>query len=201
MVDLTQSYSALERIYVLGRFGISSGQPGITITERRHLTLLHVEHRDDDAESPLAIATVVGFPLPRAGQTAEKDGRRVIWLGPSRSLISTSRSSADGLSDAIASSVLNAAVNDISSSRVVLRLSGPNARDVLAAGCPLDLHESVFKAGMTATTNVDHYTAILDCIDTDTIDVYVARGYGVSFWQWLIEAAEEFGGEVLTPSL
>lgn len=200
MVDLTQSRSALERIYVPGRFGVSSGQPGVTITERRHLTLLHVEHRDDDAESPLAIATAVGFPLPRAGQTAEKDGRRVIWLGPSRSLISTSGSSADGLSDAIASSVPNAAVNDISSSRVVLRLSGPNARDVLAAGCPFDLHESVFKAGMTATTNVGHYTAILDCIDTDTIDVYVARSYGVSFWQWLIEAAEEFGGEVLAAS-
>ncbi len=200
MVDLTQSRSALERVYTPGRFGVSSGQPGVMISERRHLTLLHIEHRDDDAESPLTIATAVGFPLPRAGQIAEKDGRRVLWLGPSRSLIITSGSSADGLSDAIASSATNAAVNDISSSRIVLRLSGPDARDVLASGCPLDLHESVFKAGMTATTNIDHYTALLDCIDTNTIDVYVARGYGVSFWQWLIEAAEEFGGEVLASS-
>lgn len=197
MVDLTQSRSALERVYTPGRFGVTSGQPGVTITERRHLTLLHVEHRDDDAESPLTIAIAVGFPLPRAGQVAEKDGRRVIWLGPSRSLITAPEPSVNNLSDDIASSAANAAVNDISSSRVVLRLSGPNARDVLASGCPLDLHESVFKAGMTATTNVDHYTAILDCIDTNTIDIYVARGYGVSFWQWLIEAAEEFGGEVL----
>ncbi len=200
MVDFTQSRSALERVYTPGHFGASNGQPGITITERRNLTLLHVEHRDDDTESPLAIAAAVGFPLPRAGQTSEKDGRRVIWLGPSRSLITESGSSAEGLSDTIAANAANAAINDISSSRVVLRLSGPSMRDVLAAGCPLDLHKSVFKAGMTATTNMGYYTAIMDCIDTNIIDVYVARGYGVSFWQWLIEAAEEFGGEVLAAS-
>lgn len=197
MVDFAQSRSALERVYIQGRFGTANEQPGVTLTERRHLTMVHVEHRDNDAESPLAIAAAVGFPLPRAGQTAEKDGRRVIWLGPSRSLITASGASADGLADAIAGKAENAAVNDISSSRVVIRISGPNARDALAAGCPLDLHRDAFKPGMTATTNVDHYTAIVDCIDTDTFDVYVARGYGVSFWQWLIEATEEFGGEVL----
>jgi len=200
VVDFTQSRSALELVYTPGRFGASNGQPGITITERRHLTLLHVEHRDDDTESPLAIAAAVGFPLPRAGQVVEKDDRRVIWLGPSRLLMTASGSSADGLSDTIAANTASAAINDISSSRVVLRLSGPSTRDVLAAGCPLDLHKNVFKTGMTATTNIDHYTAILDCIDPYTIDVYVARGYGVSFWQWLIEAAEEFGGEVLAAS-
>lgn len=200
MVDFTQSRSALERVYIQGHFGVPGKQPGVTLTERRHVTMVHVEHRDDDPESPLAIASAVGFPLPRAGETAEKDERRVIWLGPSRLLVTASGTSSAGLSDAIASKAQNAAVNDVSSSRVIIRISGSNARDLLAAGCSLDLHKDVFKPGMTATTNVDHYTAILDCIDTDTFDIYVARGFGMSFWQWLIEAAEEFGGEVLAPT-
>ncbi len=197
MVDTTKSRSALESVYTTGRFGVTNDTPGITIAERRGLTLLHVEHRDDDAESPLEIARAAGFPLPRAGHSSARDQRRILWLGPSRALI-TDRAAASGtLADAIRNNAPNAALNDVSYSRVVIRLSGHNTRDVLAAGCPLDLDASAFKPGMTATSNIDHFMAILDCVADDTFDVYVARGYGVSFWRWLIEASEEFGGEVL----
>ena len=42
------------------------------------------------------------------------------------------------------------AITDVSSGYLVLRLAGPQTRDVLAQGCPLDLHPRIFGAGQCA---------------------------------------------------
>lgn len=199
MVDILQRRSALENVYKPGRFGAETATPGLGIAERRGLTLVHVEHRDNDAASPLALSGALGCTLPPAGHSATKGDIRALWLGPSRWLITAPDSRHGALVGSLAAAAPAAAVNDVSSSRTVLRLSGPRVRDVLAAGCPLDLDASIFTPGMAAGSLIDHFTATLDCIDTDTIDVYVARGYAVSFWEWLLEAGSEYGIEVQSP--
>ena len=60
---------------------------------------------------------------------------------------------------------LFAAVADQSDSRLVLRLSGPRVRDVLAKGVPLDLHPKVFKPGDVATTLVAYIGVQIDMLD------------------------------------
>ena len=61
-----------------------------------------------------------------------------------------------GQSDALAGALraalggVHSAVTDVSSGYTVLRLSGPPVRDVLAQGCPLDLHPRSFKTGQSA---------------------------------------------------
>jgi len=36
-------------------------------------------------------------------------------------------------------------------------------------------------------------------VDATTWDFYVPRSYARHFWEWLTDAASEFGGEVLEP--
>jgi len=193
MVEALNPRSALESAYTPGPFGAVGDVPGVELAERRNVSLVHVECRDDDAESVLKLADTLGTALPAAGKAAEKDGRRVLWLGPARWL-ATGKTIPD-----LATAAPGAAINDVSSAKTVIRISGPASRDVLASGCPLDLDPDVFKPAMAATSLIGHYTVLIDCIDADTFDLYVARGYGLSFWQWLTACAAEFGGVVKDP--
>jgi len=194
-----QRRSALAAVYTVGPFGANGATPGVSIAERRNRSLVHVEYREDDAESALALAGALGFALPTAGHAADKGFTRVIWAGPGRWLVTAPEAAHGVLAAELAEAVTNAAVNDVSSSRTVLRLAGPVVRDLLASGCPLDFDAGVFKPGMAATSVVEHLTVTLDCLNGDTFDVYVARGYAVSFWEWLLETAQEFGGSVAEP--
>ena len=88
-------------------------------------------------EPPVAPNTVVGD---------------AIWLGPDEWLVLGGRE--EDYAD------MPAAV-DVSANRVCLELSGEGAADVLARGCALDLHPSVFPPGRCAQTLVARAQVIL----------------------------------------
>jgi len=92
---------------------------------------------------------------------------------------------------------LFAAVSDQSDARLVLRLSGPKLRDVLAKGVPIDLHPNVFKPGDVATTLVAYIGVQLDRIDEASFQLTAPRSMAGSLWSWLSASAAEFGYEVV----
>ncbi len=187
--------SALESVYKTGRLGADSGITGIHISERTGLTIVHVEVAIDDDESAQSLEVLLGTSLPSPGQSVDSSDYRLICSGPGRWLL-VSPGNTHGETENRLGVAIGVAVNNVSSSRCVVRLSGAHVRDVLAADCKIDLHPSVFSPGSSATTDIDHVVVILDCIDEDTFDVYVPRGFAVSFWEWLMEAAAEYGGEI-----
>jgi sarcosine oxidase subunit gamma len=82
-----------------------------------------------------------------------------------------------------------AAVNDLSSSRAVIQISGAGARAVLEAGCGLDLHSRVFAPGHCAQSLLARVPVILDQIDrTPRYRVLVRRSYARWLIDWLIDA-------------
>src|SRR5205085_5861336 len=90
-----------------------------------------------------------------------------------------------------------AAVSDQSDSRLVLRVSGPRVREVLAKGVPVDLHPSAFKPGDIACTVVGYINTQIDMLDdAPTYQLAAARSMAGSFWSWLTVSAAEFGYEV-----
>ena len=95
-----------------------------------------------------AQVSVRGEP-PMAPNTVVGDA---IWLGPDEWLVLGGRE--EDYAD------LPAAV-DVSANRVCLELSGEGAADVLARGCALDLHASVFPPGRSAQTLVARAQVIL----------------------------------------
>ncbi len=91
-----------------------------------------------------------------------------------------------------------ASVVDLSSAKAVIRLSGPRARDVLAKGCPLDLHERSFAPGNAATTLVAQIGCTVRQVDANpTYDLLVPSSFAESFYAWLTASAAEYGYEVV----
>ena len=84
-------------------------------------------------------------------------------------------------------------VSDQSQARVLIRISGPRCRDILAKGCTLDLDR--FAPGTCAQTQIAHISTAMAATD-DGFDLLVPSGFAVSFWDWLTASAAEFRAAV-----
>mgnify|MGYP005675383397 CR=1 FL=1 len=78
----------------------------------------------------------------------------------------------------------------------IFRISGPRARDVLAKGCPLDLHPNAFPANACAQSLLGKIGVVIDCLNGDTFEVTAGRAYARSLWAWITGAAAEYGYKV-----
>src|SRR5277367_2550498 len=109
-------------------------------------------------------AYLAGIPLPLASNRVTAMGPlRALWLGPDEWLLVAEGDALD-LVPRLERAVIGrrAAVNDLSSSRVIVDIRGSSARDLLAAGCGLDLHPRVFGPGQCAQTFLARVPVILD---------------------------------------
>jgi methylglutamate dehydrogenase subunit D len=167
-----------------GRFGASGATPGVTLSILHPVSLVMVIARKGHAKK---LATVLN--------ASRND--RVMWAGPDQYYVQ-SETHADG---ALASELkkklsTSASVIDQSHGRVVIRISGPNARAVLAKGTPVDLHPDHFPKSKSALTQMAHVGIHLTRTGPDEFTLSVFRGFSESFWEWLTASAAEFGYQV-----
>ncbi|MFZ2007878.1 MAG: sarcosine oxidase subunit gamma family protein [Stellaceae bacterium] len=138
-------------------------------------------------------AYLAGIPLSLTpNRVAVAGGLRVLWLGPDEWLV-VAEGDAPDLLPRLERAVAGrwAAVTDLSSSRAIIELSGPGARDLLAAGCGLDLHPRVFGPGHCAQTLLGRVPVILDQLDdAPRYRIFVRRSYAQWLVDWMIDAAE-----------
>lgn len=192
---MAESISALRSALRAGRGG-ASGPVGVTIAERRALSIVQVSVIPGVADNRAAIEAVVGATLPAPNKSAI--GRRTaLWVGPGRwFVVEAARGTLAAELEKAASD--NLAITDLSHSRTVLRLSGPRVRDVIAQGCAVDLHPRAAKAGDCFVTAVARHSAVLHVVDEATMDLYVYRSFGQDLLEWLLEAAAPDGYEIVS---
>ena len=126
-----------------------------------------------------------------------------LWLGPDEWLVVTPPSAQTRLSESLEAALLgrHAAVTDVTGGQTVITLSGPRARDVLAKGCPLDLHPAVFKPGHCAQTLVAKANVTIRCVDdSPSFELIVRRSFAEYTALWLHDAALEYGPSVVPPT-
>ena len=88
----------------------------------------------------------------------------------------------------------HASITEQSDGRTIIRIAGPRARDALAKGLAVDLHPRAFKPGDTALTQAAHIgLQIWQLDEAPTYEIAVFRGFARSFWQFLLDAAAEYG--------
>jgi sarcosine oxidase, subunit gamma len=75
---------------------------------------------------------------------------------------------------------------DVSANRVVLELSGPDARTVLATGTAIDLRE--LQPGRCAQTLLARAQVILQCTAADTFRIFVRPSFAPYLRAWLEDA-------------
>jgi sarcosine oxidase subunit gamma len=174
--------SPLRDVAVQGRFGASRGPAGVTLTVRHPLSIVTVI-----ARSGMGEATAVAL-----GDFAAQ------WAGPDQYFVLAEGRGESALYRELKAKLSGlASVTDQSHGRVVIRISGPKARAVLAKGTPVDLHPAEFPVGRSALTQMAHVGIHLTRTGEDAYDLSVFRGFAESFWDWLTEQAEEFGYQVL----
>jgi len=117
-----------------------------------------VNFRGDPSDTGLleALSRAVGLPWPTRAAECPTDGsRRVVWAGPDDWFVIAPAGSQEALAQQLLSAAgdRHCAVTDVSSGYAVLTLAGEPAWDVLAQGCPLDLHPLHFALGQSAGTH------------------------------------------------
>ncbi|TCU40860.1 sarcosine oxidase subunit gamma family protein [Rhizobium azibense] len=82
---------------------------------------------------------------------------------------------------------------DQSHGRVRIRISGKLSRRVLSKGTAVDLAPGSFPVAQSATTLIGHIAAHITCVDADTFEIIVLRGFAESLWDDLARMSAEFG--------
>jgi methylglutamate dehydrogenase subunit D len=189
--------SALAGCLRTGTYGAADASgPDITIGEVTGLAIVQVAAFDaEQAAAAIAQATGASASLRRCS-VAVNGAARVLWIGPGRWLVCEleGRDLASRLAGHCKPEI--AAITDLSCARTTIRIEGKVARSVLAKLCTLDFDPPAFPSDTCAQTQLGQIGALLDCRAADVFDVVVYRGFAVSAWEMLTDAALEFGYQV-----
>lgn len=161
------------------------GSKQFRFRERPFLDLVNVRGEPNDPAFVRAFEQVVGCRPPVKPNTVARGADHdVLWLGPDEWLVRSNGAVAAGALEAkLAQAVqgLYAAAVDVGSGYTVVEVSGARARDVLARGCPLDLHPRVFGVGQCAQSH--YFKASITLVPTgdDSYDIVVRRSFADYF--------------------
>ena len=196
---MAERLSAFADTYPRGDPGAARGDgPGIIIRERRPLSMFQVAALSGAGVTVRAtIAAALGMMVAATpNHVAQKDGVTVLWVGPDRWLVVEPERPGREL-DALLNEALTGTPGvliDLSHGRTVVRISGRSSRDLLAKGCGIDFHPWTFPVGSCAQSFLGHVGALLHAVDAaPSFDLYVARSFALTVWEWLIESAAEYG--------
>ena len=201
--DGTGRQSPLSRFFgTAGAVSLADGA-AVIISERPFLGHLNLRGDPEDSGFTSAAAAALGFGLPMEPNTvAAKGALLALWLGPDEWLVVTPPTAQTLLLDSLEAALhgMHVAVTDVTGGQTVITLSGPRARDILAKGCPLDLHPGVFKPADCAQTLVAKANVTIRCVDdSPSFELIVRRSFAEYTALWLHDAALEYGAAVVRP--
>ncbi|MFJ3891686.1 sarcosine oxidase subunit gamma [Streptomyces sp. NPDC090083] len=147
-----------------------------------------------------AVGLALGLPLPLEPNTVVRTREStVLWLGPDEWLVVGAPDTQRDLERRIreAAGDEHVAVTDVSAQRTTLLVSGARARDLLAHGCPLDLHPRAFGPGRCAQTMLARAQVVLVARDELGAGfwVLVRSSFSGYLTDWLLDAATEYVAE------
>jgi sarcosine oxidase subunit gamma len=174
---------------------------GIRLAERMELGKIDLRGDPAGRAFMAAVGRCLDMLLPTEPcSSATQNAVTALWLGPDQWLLTCPASDTVFFIKALHEALgeIHHALTDVTDGRVALRLAGPNARDVLAKGCPLDLHPRAFPAGRCAQSLLAKASVLIHLIDDDpragpSFDVHVARSFSHYLFSWLEDAGREYG--------
>jgi len=199
MPDAILRQSPLARFKLATRAPHTTGGAGLIV--REHSFLGHINLRGDprDPHFAGAVGGVMGDALPMVPNTlTDVNGITIYWLGPDEWLIVTPDDRRESVRHQLRAALakLHVAVTDVSGGQTALQLHGRHVRDVLAKGCPIDLHQRVFGLGQCAQRHLGKAPVLIGQIEEQPyFELIIRRSFGDYLWTWLESAAEEYGLE------
>lgn len=192
--------AAIPRLAALSAAAVAprgdAGAAGIVLSEIPHRARLNLRGDPADRGFMAAIGRALDLVLPtEPNTTTTAGGVTALWLGPDEWLLTAAPGEEDALAGRLAAALEghDAALVDVTDAATIIRLEGPHARDVLAKGCPLDLHPRAFAEGRVAQSLIGPIDVALHRTGPDAYDIHVRRSFADHLWRWLADAGLEYG--------
>jgi sarcosine oxidase subunit gamma len=200
MSDPIRRESPLARFKLEARATHFPGNAGVIARERPFLGHINLRGDAQDPRFVGAVSDVLGDGLPIVANTvADMRGITMYWLGPDEWLIVTPDERRAAIERELRRSLaaLRVAVTDVSGGQTLLQLHGAKVRDVLAKGCPIDLHPRAFSIGQCAQSHLAKAPILIGQIQNQPyFELTFRRSFADYLWSWLTTAAAEYGLEV-----
>ena len=185
----------LESIHKKGIFGDhhkKNEKDLLQISELKNFTILQVvQYKKSKFEIKSIKVDDLELPLNSSKVSANKQ-TRILWNAPRTWLvISFEENIINEIKEKCDDK--NFAITDISHSRAAIQIKGPQAREVLKKGCPINFNE--FEKNNCAGSIFHGISITIDLIDDnpDTFNILALRSFGESFYHHITDACLEFG--------
>lgn len=167
------------------------GRP-CSLVEIPFVDMLNLRGNGDDPHFADAVLHASGLHLPRRPNSASIDPQRqLLWLGPDEWLLKLRDRQGPGVQAALQDALRgqHSAVVEVGHGNTTLMLQGPASADLLARGCPLDLHPRVFGTGALAQSHIAKASVTLLCLYAGIqYEITVRRSFADYLARWLCEA-------------
>lgn len=142
-----------------------------------------------------SVRTALGVSLPGEPNTVMTGNNlSALWLGPDEWLIVGPPNAERAMTGQLVKALPGAVVVDVTEGRTTIRIRGPMVLDILAMGCPLDLHPRTFGSGRCAQSTLGRSPIILHQVDgAPLFDIHVERSQADYLWTWLETAGRPYG--------
>jgi sarcosine oxidase, subunit gamma len=170
----------------------------VTLAESPFSTQLNLRGDAQDPSFRSAAEAAIECALPTKPNTLLAGRlRRVYWLGPNEWLIVGPADDDARLGSALEKALAGrrAALTSVGHGQTALRVVGADSRDLLARGCPLDLHERSFGVGRCAQTRFAKAPVLIALAEpapaepAPVFELIVRRSFAEYLWDALADAA------------
>ena len=186
--------SPLAEVLARGKRVLQVDTRECTLAEAAYPEMFNLRGDPADARFVQAVLQHTGMHLPVRANTASIDPQRqLLWLGPDEWLLKLGDGQGEAVAEALRTALTgnHSAVVDVGHGNATLTLQGPGAADLLARGCPLDLHPRAFPAGALAQSHVAKAAATVLCLAPGAhFELTVRRSFADYLFRWLCAAGE-----------
>jgi heterotetrameric sarcosine oxidase gamma subunit len=188
------SISALKEVHKKGNFGDYSEKKEaelIKISEVKDLLIIQiVQYKNSNLAENISID---GLKLDNTPLNVNCNNEtRIFWNGPKNWLLtSTKKELIKNISEIFVES--DFAVTDLSHSRAVIQLEGPNVKEVLKKGCPYNFN--ILEKNNSINSTYNGIALTIDMLDNnpETVRLFALRSFGESLYHSITDACLEFG--------
>ena len=187
------SISSLNKVDHLGQYGNFENKDEnqlIKIKEIKNIFIYQVVKFKNSKKNNTEIM-VDNLNFPEVLKVNSNDQTRILWMGPENWLVISSNNILNELNEKF--STTEFAVTDISHSRSIIELQGPDVLEVIKKGSPFDI-ESLTKNNCTNTV-YNGITITIDNIEDskNQIRIISLRSFGESLYHSVTDACLEYG--------